>query len=54
MECSSLNLTGGLLICDRQQTDTFLNIDNRRSHHFALFVRLLGDFERNDDFSPTT
>src|ERR1700752_630413 len=28
-ECSSPNLIGGLLICDRQQTDTFLNIDNR-------------------------
>ena len=23
--------------------------ENRRSHHFALFVRLFGDFERNGD-----
>jgi len=35
-ECSSPNLTGGLLICDRQQTDTFLNVDNRWDEKAAL------------------
>src|SRR6185437_13611237 len=55
---SSPNLIGGLLICDRQQTDTCLIrsliLVNRRLHKHALSVRLFGFFECNGDFSPIT